>query len=143
VEKEDILDYLIRRLEELAKGAATEEEAEEDPVGEELDERRFDACEEVERLLKGWEGELFVEGECRRRFGERAVEVVLYGGTVTVPSEVLEAVRGALEKHGLAVERFEIEVDADDYAAEVAIRFRVALPADDERLLAGARWLFA
>jgi hypothetical protein len=68
---------------------------------------------------------------------------VLYGGTVTVPSEILEAVRGALEKHGLAVGRFEIEVDADDCMAEVAIRFHIALPADDERLLAGARWLFS
>ncbi len=46
----DVLGHLIRRLEELARGAAVEEEereepTEEDPIEEELDERKFDACE--------------------------------------------------------------------------------------------------
>jgi hypothetical protein len=129
----------------LEKGSCgeSEEELTVDPLEEELDERKFDACEEVERLLKGWEDKLFWEGKCDWSFGGREVEVVLYGGTVTVPSEILETVRGVLEKHGLTVERFEIEVDADDYVAEVAIRFHVALPAEDEQLLAGCRWLFA
>ena len=148
MEKADVLDYyFIRRLEELARGAAVggegQEEPAEDPIEEELDDRMFEACEEIESHLKGWEDKLFDEGRCRWSLGGRAVEVVLYGGAVTVPSEVLEAIRGVLERHGLPVERFEVEVDAGDFVAEVAIRFRVALPADDERLLAGARWLFA
>ena len=147
MERADILDYFIRRLEELARGAAVggegREEPAEDPIEEELDDRMFETCEEVNRHLKGWEGKLFVEGDCSWSLSGRAVEVALYGGVVTVPSEVLEAIRGVLERHGLLVERFEIEVYAGEFVAEVAIRFRVALPADDERLLAGARWLFA
>jgi len=141
----DILDYLARKLEELARERGEErgEPMEVDPVEEELDEREFDACEEVKRLLKEREDELFWEGRCDWSSGGGAVEVALYGGTVTVPGEILEAVRGALERHGLTVERFEIEARAGDFVVEVTIRFRVALPADDERLLAGAQWLFS
>lgn len=125
------------------EGCRESEELVVDPLEEELEERKFDACEEVDSFLKVWEDKLFWEGKCRWSFGGEPVEVVLYGGIVTVPSEVLEAIRGMLEKHGLTVGRFEVEVDADDFVAEVTIRFHVALPAEDERLLAGCRWLFA
>jgi len=148
VEKADVLDYFIRRLEELARGAAVggegREEPAEDPVEGELDDRMFEACEEIESHLKEVEGGGARLGcwSCYHYARERALEVELRAENVVFDAAEIENIRRIIEKHGLAVNRVEIDVWVDEVAV-VQIRFRVALPADDERLLAGARWLFA
>jgi hypothetical protein len=114
---------------------------------EELDDRRFEACEEIDRYAKErWDCEnLFGGGCCRWYLSEKdVVEVELCGGRVIVDEVDIENIRRILEKHGLAVKRVEIDVWAGDFTAEVALRFHVALAAVEETWLhAGIRWLFS
>jgi len=49
----DILDYIIKRLEEIAKEEGVEqEEQEENPLEEEVSDRTFEACEEAFLYIK-------------------------------------------------------------------------------------------
>ena len=100
------------------------------------------ACEEVNRYIReGWGGSLHKEGRCRWEEGGRAVlvELLLFAPSAEATLDLLdfvfsqlgrraEDIRRILERHGIAVERFGIDVRVGGSVAEVAIRLRVAPP---------------
>ena len=123
----DILDYIIKRLEEIAKEEGVEqEEQEENPLEEEVSDRTFEACEEAFLYIKERWGCNDMAWCCN--WDEKAVEVVLHGENVVVDLADIENLRKIVEKHGLTVKRVEIEVWVDE-VAEVTIRFHVELAA--------------
>ena len=123
----DVLDYIVKRLEEIAREEGEERrEQEENPLEEEVKDRTFEACEEAYLYVKERWGCSDMAWCCN--WDERAVEVVLRGEHVAVDLADIENLHGIVEKHGLTVTRVEIDVWVDE-VAEVTIRFHVTLRA--------------
>ena len=97
-------------------------------VEEELVDRMFEACEEVEVYARERWGES-LDGVLCDAWEEKAVEVGLCDSRLLVDGVDIENVRRMLEKHGLAIKRVVIDIRAGDYIAEVKIRFHVELAA--------------
>jgi hypothetical protein len=128
----------VKRAPQSRGGAPAREEA----AVRSLTARLARACEEVSRYIReGWGGSLHEEGRCRWEEGGRAVlvELLLFAPSAEATLNLVdfvfsqlgrraEDIRRILERHGIAVERFGIDVRVGGSVAEVAIRFRVAPP---------------